>query len=316
MPNLSVSRASTAPLRWLLPLAALLAVLVLAACGSDEGGDENDKPVALTTFTVLADMARQVAGDRIEVHSITKPGAEIHGYEPTPSDLKRAATADVVLENGLGLESWFAQFIERSRASRKTLSEGITPIPIAGESEYAGKPNPHAWMSTANAEVYIDNLVEAFSELDPAGAAEFRRRGADYKRQVRKVGKTVRQQLADLPREHRALVTCEGAFSYLARDLGLEEAYIWPVNAEQEGSPQQIASTVRFVRDRKVPAIFCESTVSDKSQQQVAREAGSRLAGTLYVDSLSEADGPVPTYLDLLRVDAETIVAGLNPQAR
>lgn len=316
MPNLSVSRTATSPLRWLTPLAALFAVLVLAGCGSDGDAAENDKPVALTTFTVLADMARQVAGDRIEVASITKPGAEIHGYEPTPSDLKRAAMADVVLQNGLGLESWFEQFIERSRATRATLTEGITPIPIAGESEYAGKPNPHAWMSPTNAAIYVDNLVKAFSELDPAGAAVFRERGDRYKRQILKVGDQVREQLADLPREHRALVTCEGAFSYLARDLGLEERYIWPVNADQEGSPQQIADTVRFVRDRRVPAVFCESTVSDKSQQQVAREAGSRVAGTLYVDSLSAADGPVPTYLDLLRVDAETIVSGLNPQAR
>lgn len=299
-----------------MPLVALLGVLAIAGCGSDSDADENDKPVALTTFTVLADMAREVAGDRIEVHSITKPGAEIHGYEPTPSDLKNAAMADVVLQNGMGLESWFEQFIERSRAKRATLTEGITPIPIAGESEYAGKPNPHAWMSPTNAEIYVDNLVKAFSDLDPAGSAGFRERGDRYKRQIRKVGDQVREQLADLPREHRALVTCEGAFSYLARDLGLEERYIWPVNAEQEGSPKQIADTVRFVRDRKVPAVFCESTVSDKSQQQVARESGSRLAGTLYVDSLSASDGPVPTYLDLLRVDAETIVSGLNPQAR
>lgn len=300
-----------------MPLLAVLAVLVLAGCGSDSSADgDGDKPVALTTFTVLADMARQVGGDRIEVASITKPGAEIHGYEPTPSDMKRAAMADVVLENGLGLEGWFEQFIERSRADRVTLSDGVTPIPIAGESQYAGKPNPHAWMSPTNAEIYVDNLVTAFSDLDPAGAEVFRERGDDYKRRIRAVGDQVREQLADLPAEHRALVTCEGAFSYLARDLDLEERYIWPVNAEQEGSPQQIADTVRFVRDRKVPAVFCESTVSDKSQQQVAREAGSRLAGTLYVDSLSAADGPVPTYLDLLRVDAETIVAGLNPEAR
>ncbi len=293
----------------------MIAVIALAACGSDRGGDSG-KPVALTTFTVLADIARQVAGDRIEVHSITKPGTEIHGYEPTPSDLKRAATADLVLENGMGLEAWFEQFIERSRATRTTITTGITPIPIAGETEYAGKPNPHAWMSTTNAEIYIDNIVAAFSELDPEGAAGFRRRGAAYKQEVRQVGDEVREKLADLPAAQRALVTCEGAFSYLAQDLGLDEAYIWPMNAEQEGSPKQVAATVRFVRERQVPAVFCESTVSDKAQRQVAREAGSRLAGTLYVDSLSEADGPVPTYLDLLRVDAQTIADGLNPQAR
>lgn len=311
-----MSRPATSLLPWLLPLAAVLLVLVLAGCGSDSDADENDKPVALTTFTVLADMARQVAGDRIEVASITKPGTEIHGYEPTPSDLKRAAKADLILENGMGLEAWFEQFIERSRAERASLTEGITPIPIAGETEYAGKPNPHAWMSPKNAEIYIDNAVKAFSALDPDGAETFRQNAEAYKQQIRQVGDEVREKLAGLPREHRALVTCEGAFSYLAKDLDLEEAYIWPMNAEQEGSPQQIADTVRFVRDRKVPAVFCESTVSDKAQKQVAREAGSKLAGVLYVDSLSEADGPVPTYLDLLRVDAETIVAGLNPQAR
>lgn len=302
--------------RRLLPLAATLGALAIAGCGSDSDADENGKPVALTTFTVLADIARQVGGDRIEVHSITKPGAEIHHYEPTPSDLKRATKADLVLQNGLGLEAWFEQFIERTRAERVTLTDGISPIPIAGESEYAGKPNPHAWMSTKNAETYVDNVVTAFGELDPEGTAYFRTRGEQYKQQIRKVGDQVREQLAELPRERRALVTCEGAFSYLAQDFGLDEAYIWPMNADQEGSPKQVAATVEFVRKRRVPAVFCESTVNDKAQRQVAREAGSKLAGTLYVDSLSEADGPVPTYLDLLRVDAETIVAGLNPKAR
>lgn len=314
MPNSSVGLPATLAVRWLMPLAALLAVLLLAACGSDDGKQSDGKPLALTTFTVLADMARQVAGDRIEVASITKPGAEIHGYEPTPSDLKRAAKADLVLQNGMGLEAWFEQFIERARAKRVTLTEGITPIPIAGETEYAGKPNPHAWMSTKNAEIYIDNLVDAFSDLDPAGADEFRRRGDDYKQQVRTVGAKVSDQLADLPKEHRALVTCEGAFSYLARDAGLTEKYIWAVNAEQQATPQQITSAIEFVRANDVPAVFCESTVSDAPMQQVVEATDAVFGGTLYVDSLSEADGPVPTYLDLIRHDATVIIDALTGQ--
>ena len=287
------------------------AAAAVAATGCAEATGSDGRPRVLTTFTVLADMARNVAGGRVEVASITKPGAEIHGYEPTPSDLKNAATSDLVLENGLGLERWFEQFVDRADAKHVTLSEGVRPIPIAGESEYAGKPNPHAWMSVSAALIYVENIRKALTELDPAGAETFAANAKRYSERLRSVRDEVQRDLAEVPAARRALVTCEGAFSYMARDLGLREAYLWPVNAEQEGTPQQIASTVRFVRDNGVPAIFCESTVSGEAQRQVASESGARFGGVLYVDSLSRADGPVPTYEELLRTDAETIVAGL-----
>jgi manganese transport system substrate-binding protein len=291
--------------------AVLLGALLLAGCGAASEPDSG-KPKVLTTFTVVADMVRQVGGDRIEVASITKPGAEIHGYEPTPSDLKRAATSDLVFQNGMGLERWFEQFVDLADAKSVTLSAGVKPIPIAGESEYAGKPNPHAWMSVSNAKLYVENIRRALTELDPAGAAVFAANAKRYSGALDEVGATVRTELAQLPAARRALVTCEGAFSYMARDFGLTERYLWPVNAEQEGTPQQIAGTVEFVRERAVPAVFCESTVSDKAQKQVANESGTRFGGVLYVDSLSEADGPVPTYLALLQRDADTIIAGLT----
>jgi manganese transport system substrate-binding protein len=292
-------------------VAAGALALAVAGCGSADSEDSG-KPKVLTTFTVVADMVRQVGGDRIEVTSITKPGAEIHGYEPTPSDLKRAATSDLVFENGMGLERWFEQFVDLADAEHVNLSAGVKPIPIAGESEYAGKPNPHAWMSPANAKIYVENIRKALTKLDPAGAELYAANARQYSGALDEVAATVKRELASLPPQRRALVTCEGAFSYMARDFGLTEVYLWPVNAEQEGTPQQIARTVTFVRDRQVPAIFCESTVSDKAQKQVASEAGSRFGGVLYVDSLSEADGPVPTYLDLLQRDADTIIAGLT----
>ncbi|WP_026910404.1 metal ABC transporter substrate-binding protein [Patulibacter minatonensis] len=307
---------STIQRTWLRAAAAagvVLASVVLSGCTDAAELRKNDgRLVVLTTFTVIADMTREVAGDRVEVASITKPGAEIHGYEPTPSDLKKAAQADLVLENGMGLEKWFQQFIDRASGESATLTAGIRSIPIGGGSEYEGKPNPHAWMSTDNAAIYVENIRRALTTLDPAGADEYRRRAADYTRRLQAVGREVRASLQDVPEERRALVTCEGAFSYIARDLGLREAYLWPVNAEQEGTPKQIASTVEFVRAREVPGVFCESTVSRKAQEQVASESGSRFAGVLYVDSLSEKDGPVPTYLELLRRDARTIAAGLT----
>ncbi|MBN8870734.1 MAG: metal ABC transporter substrate-binding protein [Solirubrobacterales bacterium] len=296
--------------------ASLIGCVVLAigalGCGSSGGGDGSGKPKVLATFTVVADMIENVAGDRVEVASITKPGAEIHGYEPTPSDIANAESADLIFDNGLGLERWFDQFVERSGADRVTLSEGVEPIPIAGESEYAGKPNPHAWMSVGAADIYIENIRKALTELDPDGAAVYRRNAERYEKRLEKVREFVDRELGDLSQDQRVLVTCEGAFSYMAHDFGLEEAYLWPVNAEQEGTPQQIADVVDTVRERKVPAVFCESTVSDKAQKQVASESGAEFGGVLYVDSLSDADGPVPSYEALLRRDAETIVSGLT----
>lgn len=302
-------------------LTALATALGLAACApagpETSGGSaaEDDRPLVLTTFTVLADMAQNVAGDNLRVESITKVGAEIHGYEPTPGDLRTAAQADLILDNGLGLEAWFAQFVDGIDVPHAVVSEGVETIDIAGDA-YAGKPNPHAWMSPDNAVLYADNMAEAFAQLDPVNAEEYRANAAEYAGKITEVRDALEADLAEVPAAQRALVSCEGAFSYLARDAGLTEAYLWPVNAEQQATPQRVAGVIDFVRANDVPAVFCESTVSDASMRQVAAESGSVFGGTLYVDSLSEADGPVPTYLDLLQHDAETIATGLTGGVR
>jgi manganese transport system substrate-binding protein len=296
-----------------LPALTLSLALPLSACTATSTGQsrDEDRLLVLTTFTVIADMAQNVAADRVDVASLTRPGAEIHGYEPTPDDLVRGQDADLILENGLGLEAWFQQFTERVDAPTAVLSEGIDTIPVSSGG-YEGEPNPHAWMSPDNALVYVDNIRDALTELDPGGEAEFAEAAEAYKEEISEVGAYLEAELAEVPESSRALVTCEGAFSYLARDAGLTERYLWPVNAETEGTPQQIAAVTGFVRDNGVPTVFCESTVNDGTQRSVARETGAAMGGTLYVDSLSEDDGPVPTYLDLLRHDAETIVAGLR----
>ena len=290
--------------------AVLALAVVLAACSSP-AGPADDRPVVLTTFTVLADIARNVAGDDLRVESITKPGAEIHGYEPTPGDLRAAAEADLILDNGLGLEAWFDRFVSELDVPHVVVSEGVETIEIESDA-YAGRPNPHAWMSPLNAQVYAGNMAEAFAELDPENAADYRANAEAYAAELQAVQDEFVAQLATLPASERALVTCEGAFSYLARDAGLTEHYIWPVNAEQQATPQQIAAAIDVVRERDVPAVFCESTVSDAPMQRVVEATGARFGGTLYVDSLSEADGPVPTYLDLIRHDVDTIVAALT----
>ncbi len=287
-------------------LAALL-VSLLPQLAAAEG-----KFKVVTTFTVLADMARQVAGDAAEVESITKPGAEIHNYQPTPGDILKARDAQLILRNGMNLELWFERFLQRLQGvPAVTLSEGVEPIGIA-EGPYSGKPNPHAWMSPDAAMIYIDNIRDALAKHDPANAATYERNAETYKALIKSTVGPIRERLQKIPEQRRWLVSSEGAFSYLARDFGLKELYLWPINADQQGTPQQVRKVIDAVRANKIPAVFSESTISASPAQQVARETGAKYGGVLYVDSLSEPSGPVPTYLDLLRVTSQTIADGLT----
>ena len=266
----------------------------------------------VTTFTVLADMAQQVGGDAAEVVSITKPGAEIHGYEPTPRDIVGEVDADLILWNGMNLELWFEQFISNlGDIPSATLTDGVEPISI-GEGEYEGKPNPHAWMGLDNALIYVDNIAAAFAEHDPDNAATYAANAESYKQEIRDTITPLRDRIAQIPEDQRWLVTCEGAFSYLARDFGMKELYLWPMNADQTGTPQQVRKVIDSVRDNDIPVVFCESTVNTSPAKQVARETGAAYGGVLYVDSLSTAEGPVPSYLDLLRVTSQTVADGLD----
>ncbi|MTH35607.1 metal ABC transporter substrate-binding protein [Paracoccus limosus] len=270
------------------------------------------RPKVVTTFTIIADMARNIAGDRLEVVSITKPGADIHNYEPTPSDLIGARGANLILRNGLNLELWFEQFLRNlGDLPSAVVSAGVEPMPISGGSN-RGKPNPHAWMGLDTAMIYIDNIAAALSRLDPDGQADYARNAGRYKGDLARTIGPLRDRARALPDDRRWLVSSEGAFSYLARDFQLHELYLWPINADAQGTPQQVRRVVDTIRQYRIPVVFSESTVSDRPARQIAAETGARYGGVLYVDSLSAPDGPVPTYLDLMRVTATTIMQGLD----
>ena len=267
---------------------------------------------AITTFTVIADMARNVAGDVAVVESITKAGAEIHGYQPTPRDIIKAQDADLILWNGLNLELWFEQFFTNLKNIPSVmLTEGILPMGIT-EGEYTGKPNPHAWMSPNNALIYIDNIRDAFISSDPKNKVTYARNAEKYKKEIIDTINPLREKIMTVPVEKRWLVTCEGAFSYLIRDFKMQELYLWPMNADSQGTPQQVRKVIDGVRKYNIPAVFCESTVSQAPAQQIARETEAEYGGVLYVDSLTEKTGKVPTYLELLKVTTETIAQGLR----
>ena len=272
----------------------------------------DDKFKVVTTFTIIADMAQNVAGDAATVTSITKPNAEIHNYQATPGDIRRAQGADLILYNGLNLELWFEKFFHNLHdVPSAVVSTNISPLNIT-QGPYDGKPNPHAWMSPTNGIIYVENIRQAFVKFDPKNAATYNRNAANYKQQIQQIIDPIRVQIDKLPPQKRWLVTSEGAFSYLARDFNLNELFLWPINADAQGTPQQVRHVIDQVRAHNIDAVFSESTVSPKPAQQVARETGAHYAGVLYVDSLSNSTGPVPTYLDLLAVTSTTIAQGLN----
>ena len=284
----------------------------LAGCGSGDSGRSSGKKRVVTSFTIIADMAREVAGTAAEVDSITKPGAEIHGYEPTPRDIVKAQQADLVLWNGLNLEVWFVKFFGNiQNVPSAVLSDGIAPMGITG-GPYTGKPNPHAWMSPANAAIYVENIRKALVKIDPANEATYNTNAAAYTARIKALDGPVRQKLEAIPEAKRWLVTSEGAFSYLCQNYALKPLFLWPINADAQGTPQQVKAVIDGVRQHQVPVVFSESTISPEPIKQVARETGARYGGVLFVDSLTDASGPAPTYLKLLETNADTILRGFT----
>jgi manganese/iron transport system substrate-binding protein len=303
---------STATARLLVGVvASVLASAAIAVTASAQ--TKRDKPFrAVTTFTVIQDIAQNVAGTVALVESITRPGAEIHDYQPTPLDIVKAQSASLVLWNGMNLERWFEKFFQNvQEVPSVVVTEGIQPIPIT-EGPYRNNPNPHAWMSPSNALVYVENIRKAFVKYDPANAEAYSANAAAYAAKIKALDEPLRKRFSAIPEKQRWLVTSEGAFSYLARDYGLKELYLWPINADEQGTPKQVRRVIDTVRREKIPVVFSESTISDKPAKQVARETGARYGGVLYVDSLSAENGPVPSYLKLLEVTSETIVKGFG----
>ena len=298
--------------RGLRPFLFLLLLLFLSALLFIPSAQAAGKFKVVTTFTVIQDIARNVAGDAAVVESITKPGAEIHDYQPTPKDIVKTQSAQLILWNGLNLERWFARFFENIKnIPSVVVTEGIAPMAI-NEGPYNGNPNPHAWMSPKNALVYIENIRAALVKYDPANAETYNRSAKKYSDDIMALDAPLRARLDKIPANERYLVTSEGAFSYLTRDYGFQEMYLWPINADEQGTPQQVKKVIDGVRANKIPVVFSESTISDKPAKQVARETGARYGGVLYVDSLSGPKGPVPTYISLLKVTVETIAKGFG----
>ena len=289
--------------------AVLLLSFAAGSCKRISNKNQNEE-VILASFTVLADIIKNVSKDDFIVRSIVKPGVEVHGYQPTPSDLVKASSAFVFVDNGFGFELWAEKFVSNLKVKRITVSEGLDPIFIS-EDSYKGKPNPHAWISPKRGMLYVDIIVESLSELRPSKRELFEENGRIYKDKLSKIDKEFSLFINNLNKEKRYLVSCEGAFSYLTNDYGLEEVYLWPVNAESQITPKRMARTISLVKQKNVPSVFCESTVSNESQMVVANETGANFGGNLFVDSLSDDSGPASSYIKMLEHNLDLIKKGL-----
>ncbi len=271
-----------------------------------------DKLVALSSFTIIADMVGEIGGDKVESISLTKPGANIHGYEPTPSDLIQASKAEIFFENGLNLELWTSKLKANiPNVPMVKVSEGVQLISIE-EGPYVGKPNPHAWMSPKQGLIYIENIRKGLTAAAPEHEAYFKERADAYAAELIALDKELATALATVPAEQRYLVTCEGAFTYLTKDYNLSEVYLWAINSDAGASPQQVVKVIDTVKTNKIPAVFCESTVAADIQEGVAAASGAKMGGVLFVDSLSGPEGPASTYLTLLQHTVKTIIDGLT----
>ena len=290
---------------------SFLICLNTTSCKRTSYKKEPNKEVILASFTVLADIIENVAKDVFIVRSITKPGIEVHGYQPTPSDLIKASKASVFIDNGFGFELWAEKFVSNLKVKRVTISDRLDPIFIS-EDFYKGKPNPHAWISPKRGMIYVDIIVDSLSELKPSKAEFFKNNGQIYKNKIAKIDKDFSLFINNLEKNNRYLVTCEGAFTYLTNDYGLKEAYLWPVNAESQITPKRMAKTISLVKNKNIPSVFCESTVSKESQMIVVSATGANYGGDLYVDSISENDGQANTYLKMLQHNLNHIKKGLN----
>ena len=295
----------------LLFVFSFLIFLTTNSCKRTSFEKETKKEVILASFTVLADIIENVAKDEFVVKSITKPGVEVHGYQPTPSDLIKASKAFVFIDNGFGFELWAEKFVSNLQIKRVTISNRLEPIFIS-EDFYKGKPNPHAWISPKRGMIYVDVIVDSLSELKPSEAESFKNNGQIYKNKIAKIDKDFSLFINNLEKNNRYLVTCEGAFSYLTNDYGLKEAYLWPVNAESQITPKRMARTISLVKNKNIPSVFCESTVSNESQMVVASETGAKFGGDLFVDSLSQDNKSANTYLKMLQHNLTLIKKGLN----
>jgi zinc/manganese transport system substrate-binding protein len=297
--------------RILLQAGLALALILGLAGGAEAAG----KVKAVASFSILADMVKQVGGDRVEVITLVGPDGDAHVYEPTPADAKNLAGANILFTNGLGFEGWMDRLEKSSGFKGKVVvaSTGVEPRTMVEEE--GGKKetitDPHAWQSLANGKLYVANIRDGLIAVDPEGKATYEANANTYLDAIAKEETDVKAALAALPKERRKIITSHDAFGYFGAAYGLEVIAPEGVSTESEASAQDVAKIIRQIKAEKIPAVFMENITDHRLLDQIASETNAKIGGTLYTDALSPPDGPAGTYLDMFRNNIETLTAAL-----
>jgi zinc/manganese transport system substrate-binding protein len=304
---------------WTVPLAGL--ILWLGLAGPAAAGDGPIR--ALASFSILGDLVRQVGGPHVAVTTLVGPDSDTHGFSPSPADARKAAQADIVFVNGLGLEGWLDRLVRVSapRAPVVVVSRGVVPIAARDEHDHGdgagdhgdAAADPHAWQSIANVRTYVANIADGLAGIDPAHAAAYRGAAAAYLAELDALDREVRAALDRIPPENRRIITTHDAFGYFAAAYGLRFIAPQGVATDSEASPRDVAAIIRQIRRDHVPAVFLENVSDPRQMEQIARESGARIGGKVYSDALSGPDGPAATYLDLMRANVRAFSAALMP---
>lgn len=304
-----------------LTAVALMAVLVLAACGGEDtsgkgdDGEHGDGPLqVVTSFSILDDMVKEIGGNDVEVHNLVPIGTDPHEYEPLPEDTKKATDADVLFYNGLNLEGgehgWFFKLIDSVDQDEDNVfetTEGVEPMYLASEDGKDEEINPHAFLDPVVGIQMTENVRDALIKADPDNKQDYEDNAEKYLDQLKEIDKEYKEKISDIPEKHRVLVTSERAYQYLADRYGLEEGYIWAIDTEENGTPEQITSLINFIDKHDVPALFVETNVDKRPMETVSKETGVDIAGEIYSDEIGKPGSDGDTYINYLEYNIKEI---------
>ncbi|MGC2410186.1 MAG: metal ABC transporter substrate-binding protein [Methyloceanibacter sp.] len=290
----------------------LIALGLMTLLGSSDSVQAAHKIKAIASFSILGDMVSQVGGDRVDVIALVGPDGDAHVYEPTPADAKNLAVANILFVNGLGFEGWMDRLEKSSGFKGKVVvaSTGVTPRQMVEDEKKI--TDPHAWQSLANGKLYVANMRDGLIAVDPEGKAIYETNAAKYLDEIVKEETVVKETLAKLPEERRKIITSHDAFGYFGAAYGLEVIAPEGVSTESEASAKDVAKIIRQIKAEKVPAVFMENITDHRLLDQIAKETGAKIGGTLYTDALSQPSGPAGTYLDMFRNNIETLSEALS----
>lgn len=302
-------------------LPSLLVISLLAACRNDHPvSEEGDKLKVVTSFTIIEDLAREIGGDRVDIHNLVPTGTDPHEYEPLPEDIKKATDADILFYNGLNLEGgkngWFFKMIDSVGQKEENifcLTERVEPMYLSGENRKEEEINPHAFIDPAVGVRMAEDMRDAFIKVNPENKGYYEERATKYIARLEDIVKEYEQKIDAIPEERRILVTSERAFQYMTAHYGLREAFIWQIDTEENGSPNQIKALVTFIKEHRVPVLFIESNVDTRPMETVSKETGVPLSKKpIYSDEIGKPGEEVDTYIKYLKYNIELIYEELS----